>query len=73
MEVPDLPFHLKQTGQLHDTVAFKVLSIRSLMTLIPKRWETNEMSPTIVLAHCQYIFWGEGDQVEHSSLSEWKK
>lgn len=63
MQVPDLPFHLKQTGQLYDTMVFKLLSIRQLKTMIPERWETNEVSPAIVLAHCQGILQKGGIKV----------
>lgn len=67
MQVPDLPFYLKQTAQLYDTMVFKLLSIRQLKTMIPERWETSEVSPAI----CPGT--GRGNQGKHSGLSDWNR
>lgn len=42
---------LSETTPKNKTMTFKILAIRLWRTVTPKRWETNEVSPTIAPAH----------------------
>lgn len=37
---------------MHESVVFKTLEIRKQRTVIPERWETHYVGPTIAPAYC---------------------
>ena len=44
----------KKRGQIYETVIFKTLNVKQQRTIIPKKWETNEIHLTISLTYFVY-------------------